>query len=179
MYCHALWMWVLVLTRQHLTFLVFRCRGTQPTVKAYWSAFTLQHGKYASQVPSINKVLIFLYLSKAPLMEIIFGRLSEKIWSLSIFLNEVINITFGFSLSGSSMPCCFVLFSPFANNEPYFGFMKQCALMDALRRELSETHYYICVRMLIRTFLITLYSVSFINMHTLLLFYYRSNYASL
>lgn len=45
------------------------------------------------------------------------------------------------------------LLPPFTGNELYFGFMKQSPLMGALRKQPSETHYYVCVRMSIRAFL--------------------------
>lgn len=73
----------------------------------------------------------------------------------------------------------FYIHSPFsfANNELNFGFVK-----DALRKEPPETHYYICVKMLIKH-LYHIISVFFINIHRRknfsVVLLYRNNYASL
>lgn len=118
LYFRALWTWALVLVRQHLIFLkrlsVFLCLPTQLTVQASWFAFTLQHRKSASQVPVMehkHRALMSLYLSEAQLIEI-FGRFSEEYGAYYLFFYTHLRFPLGWSLSESSLLCCFVLSSP-------------------------------------------------------------------
>lgn len=93
---HALWLWALVLGRQHLTFLkrlsLFLYLATHLTVTVYRSVSILLHRKSASQVPAMEqkyKASVSWYLSKAQLIEICLWRIMWGTWNLSFFLNTL------------------------------------------------------------------------------------------
>lgn len=161
-------MWAVVLVRQHLTFLKRLSLFLYWADSAYWSAFTLQYRHSPNQVP-VMKYKHSSYVSTYQKLSWWTSSLEDCLRSMALitnFSNKCLRFPLGLSLSESSRPCSFVSSSlPLLIINCILALWKQSPLMDALRKEPSETHYYHCVRMLIRTFFTTLFSVSFINIH--------------